>query len=139
MRRFLACAAACLLVSCGSGSDTGLDEPTGTTAGDPATASPTSVAAVDPTVGDATATYEMVMAFLSQTLAAAPGLRQNVTDVEALAACMVNAGYQINGIPPAGYASTQTTLVAPETMIAPMLTYLTESCSGIPSAEWAGE
>jgi hypothetical protein len=81
----------------------------------------------------------MVTAFLSQTLAAAPGLRRNVPDVEALAACMVNAGYQINGIPPAGYASTQTTLVAPETMIAPMLTYLAETCSGIPSAEWAGE
>lgn len=97
------------------------------------------MATQDPAVDDASATYQMVTAFLSQTLAAAPGLRQNVDDVEALAACMVNAGYQINNLPPPGYASTQTTLVAPETMIAPMLTYLTETCTGIPSAEWAGE
>jgi hypothetical protein len=136
MRRFLACAAACLLVSCGGGSGVTSDKPTDTTTG---AESPTTVAASDPAVGDASVTYRMVTAFLSQTLAAAPGLRQNVDDVEALAACMVNAGYQINVLPPPGYASTQTTLVAPETMIAPMLTYLAETCTGIPSPEWAGE
>lgn len=136
MRRLLACSAACLLVSCGGGSGATSDEPTDTTAG---AESPTTVAASDPAVGDASVTYRMVTAFLSQTLAAAPGLRQNVDDVEALAACMVNAGYQINGLPPPGVPNPPTTVVAPETMIAPMLMYLAETCSGAPVGEWASE
>lgn len=134
MRRWLACVAVVGLAACGG--DASESEPVDTTS---AAIEATTTTLDDPTVGEASATYRMVTAFLSQTLASAPGLRRNVTDVEALAACVVNAGYQINGLPPPGYASTQTTLVAPETMIAPMLTYLTETCTGIPSAEWAGE
>lgn len=134
MRRWLACVAVVGLAACGG--DGSESEPVEATTAD---VDATTTTLDDPMVGDASAAYRMVTAFLSQTLASAPGLRRNVTDVEALAACMVNAGYQINGLPAPGYASTQTTLVAPETMIAPMLTYLTETCTGIPSAEWAGE
>ena len=83
--------------------------------------------------------YEMAMQFLSQTIAVSPGLRKNVGSVEPIAICMVLAGYQINNIPPPGGAGSPTTVVPPETMIAPMLTYLTESCTQIPSSDWQKE
>jgi hypothetical protein len=83
--------------------------------------------------------YEMAMQFLSQTIAVSPGLRKNVGSVEPIAMCMVLAGYQINNIPPPGGAGSPTTVVPPETMIAPMLSYLTESCTQIPSSDWQKE
>ena len=83
--------------------------------------------------------YEMAMQFLSQTIAVSPGLRKNVGSVEPIAICMVLAGYQINNIPPSGGAGSPTTVVPPETMIAQMLTYLTESCTQIPSSDWQKE
>ncbi|MFM8857424.1 MAG: hypothetical protein ACKOI2_09530, partial [Actinomycetota bacterium] len=83
--------------------------------------------------------YEMAMQFLSQTIAVSPGLRKKVGSVEPIAICMVLAGYQINNIPPPSGAGSPSTVVPPETMIAPMLTYLTESCTQIPSSEWQKE
>jgi len=81
--------------------------------------------------------YRMAIDFLSQVVPANPGLAAAVQDLDTLATCMVNAGYQINNIPPEGATNTPTTLVAPSTMIAPMLTYLAETCSGVPVGQWA--
>jgi hypothetical protein len=83
--------------------------------------------------------YEMAMQFLSQTIAVNPGLRKNVGNVESVALCMVLAGYQINNIAPPSAGVSQTNAVPPETMIAPMLTYLTESCTGIQASDWQKE
>lgn len=85
---------------------------------------------------DQLATYTMVMQFLSQTISTSSKLREEIQDVDSVAVCMVNAGYQINNIPPLGAAGSPTTVVSPERMISPMLTYLTESCTGIPASEW---
>lgn len=137
MRRLIAPIAVLALAACGGADDPVSDVgPQTTTA--PADAGGNEVPTTDPSIVDASAVYRMVLGYLSQTLAASPALRERVTSVEELASCMVNAGYQLNGLPPPGAPSTQTTLVAPETMISPMLTYLTESCTGLPSSEWLG-
>lgn len=80
--------------------------------------------------------YRMVNDFLSQVVPANPGLSAAVRDLGVLADCMVNAGYQINNIPPESLTNTPNTLVAPSTMIAPMLSYLAETCSGVPVSQW---
>ena len=84
-------------------------------------------------------TYTMVMQFLSQIIATSSGLREKVQNIEPVALCMVNAGYQINNIPPPDASGTPTTAVPPESMISPMLTYLTETCTGIPASDWQTE
>jgi len=97
---------------------------------------------------DPTATYrsqsredvhQMVSDFLSQVVPASPALSAAVSDLGELADCMVNAGYQINNIPPENLPNAPTTLVAPSTMIAPMLSYLAEICSGVPVGQWAND
>jgi hypothetical protein len=126
-----------LLVSCGSDSTQSSDTVP------PASATPdTSTQSIDdPAVPtqireDQMPTYTMVMQFLSQTIASSPGLREQVENVEEVALCMVSAGYQINNIPPPDAEGAPTTVVPPETMISPMLQYLTESCTGIPASDW---
>lgn len=140
MRRWLAFAAVLSLAACGGSSTSEKDSGASTTVTTIESVTATTVALPeDPTTVDSSAVYRMVREFLAQTLAASPGLRERVTDAEQLAYCMVNAGYQINGLPPPGAVNPPTTLVAPTTMISPMLTYLTETCTGVPTADWSGQ
>ena len=122
------------LVSCSSSSEVK----------NPAEADVSTTEYIDPALptqlrADQLPVYEMAMQFLSQTISVSPGLRKNVGNVENVALCMVQAGYQINNIAPPGAGGSQSTVVPPETMIAPMLTYLTESCTGISASNWQKE
>jgi hypothetical protein len=82
--------------------------------------------------------YSMIVEFLGSLLPQHQGLRERVADSSNLARCMMETGYKVLGLPlvsPTGV--TVTTLTPPEQMLLPMLTYLTEVCSGIPAVEWS--
>lgn len=121
-----------------SGPTIDLDEPslvdTGATTLQPNT-NPSNSAALPR--NDLLPAYQLIVAYLSQALSANPGLRKSVTDFETVANCMLQVGYQLNGISTSGITST--TNSPPEALISPMLMYLTETCSGIPSSEWSRE
>ena len=143
VRRLVVCATAMVaLAACGGTSDGGDTNDSGSveTTTTIAVLVETSVAAApdDAAAAAQSEVFRMVREFLSQTLAVSPALSERVPDVEQLATCMVNAGYQINGLPMPGMMNPPTTLVPPQTMISPMLTYLVESCTGIPASEWIG-
>lgn len=100
--------------------------------------SPTTTIQADPITG--VAGYSMIREYVSNLLAQSPGLRNEVKDPSQLAECMLQQGYAANQIPlgqPNDISST--TLISPEQRLAPMLTYLVELCTGIPSGSWVDE
>lgn len=63
-----------------------------------------------------------------------PVITTNVPTAGALADCMTAQGMSLNGL--SSDASNQTTIPV-DALISPMLTFLLESCSGVPASEWA--
>ena len=63
-----------------------------------------------------------------------PPITRSVRSPEDLANCMTAQALAAQGI---SDSNTQTMQTPVESMISPMLTYLLESCSGVPSAEWS--
>ena len=82
--------------------------------------------------------YSMIVDYLGSLLSQHQGLREKVGDSSTLARCMMETGYKVLGLPlvsPTGV--TVTTVAPPDQMLLPMLTYLTEVCSGMPAVEWS--
>ena len=84
--------------------------------------------------------YSMIFDFVLGLLSQSAVLREAVEDTSTLAECMLQQGYAANQLPLVQSSDESTTsMVSPEERIAPMLTYLAELCTGIPSSKWTNQ
>jgi len=75
----------------------------------------------------------IVLPYATQMAGLFPVVTTNVPSVEALAECMAAQGMSLNGI--TGEVTSETTIPI-DALISPMLTFLLESCSGVPASDW---
>ena len=77
---------------------------------------------------------QITLSYAQQMTSQFPAITANVQSLQTLVDCMTSQAMTINGISD----SVQTQQSVPiESQVSPMLSYLLESCSGIPSSEWA--
>jgi hypothetical protein len=99
------------------------------------TATSSATPAVTPV--EATPGFELVTQFVGTALAQHNALREAVGDPRVLAVCMLENGYRLNGFQLPAAADTTSSITPIEQRLSPMLTYLTEMCSGVPAASWS--
>ena len=81
-----------------------------------------------------TQVFEFVLSYVLQMSGTYPPITRSVRSPEELANCMTAQALAAQGISDSNSQALQTPV---ESMISPMLTYLLESCSGVPSSEWS--
>ncbi|NBR37563.1 MAG: hypothetical protein EBT80_09500 [Chitinophagales bacterium] len=125
-----------LLSACGKSSDESSGRPFEDGIAVAPVETSTSIATPAVTPLEATPGFELVIQFVGSVLAQHNALREAVGDPRVLAACMLENGYRLNGLPFPAAAVTTSSITPIEQRLSPMLTYLTEMCSGVPTASW---
>lgn len=76
----------------------------------------------------------IILPYATQMTGLFPVVTTNVPTAGALTDCMTAQGMSLNGL--TGDTTSQTTIPV-DALISPMLTFLLESCSGVPASEWS--